>query len=306
MNFKDLSYFVTLAEYQHFRKAADACQISQPTLSIQLKKIEKELGVALYERNKTPVALTGIGHRLVEQAKLILAEYHTLQKLAASQQQPAFFPSSLRIGLPVSLAAYWLPIVLPLIKKVLPETNCLIYEANSMSLLKQLREKTLDIVFLSLPVVEESLNNKKLFSESFFVLLPHTHRLKNEKNITLSTLQKERWLLMEEAHPLGQAFSAFIAKTSFTQQKANHRITHPETLRLLVSSGFGVTLLPLLAFKEDDGSTISKALVAPVLERTASLLWHKKNSLGLFFERLGELITSEINMMLPELAKKLQ
>jgi LysR family transcriptional regulator, hydrogen peroxide-inducible genes activator len=302
MNLKDLKYLVALAEYLHFGKAAKACFVSQPTLSIQLSKLEEELGITLFERGQKRVILTATGRVIVEQAKIILHAANKLEQLAKSAADPFSVP--LRLGLIPSLGPYLLPVILPPIKQALPKLELFLYEDKTASLLEQLKEGQLDSIILALPITEGNFVTKPLFAEPFFLALPSTHHLRTEKNIKLSDLDEENLLLLEEGHCLREQALEICHKKSALTEKPNYRATSLETLRHMVAAGAGITLLPLLAL-EQRPLMVNKALTPPVPQRQIGMLWRKESVLAVCCAKLAELITTNVPLILADLEKQL-
>lgn len=286
MNLKDLKYLVTLAEYRHFGKAAKACFISQPTLSIQLNKLEEELGVLLFERGQKRVILTAVGRSIVEQAKVVLVAASQLEQLAKSAGDP--FSVQLRLGLIPTLGPYLLPAILPAIKEALPKLALFLYEAKTDDLVEQLKEGKLDAIVLALPIIEPNLSVRPLFKEPFFVALPSNHPLKKEQNIKLSVLEQDNLLLLEEGHCLREQALEICHRKSALKEKTNYRATSLETLRHMVASGAGITLLPLLAL-EARPLIVNKALASPIPQRSIGMLWRKDSALSVCCEKLGRI-----------------
>lgn len=302
MNLKDLNYLIALAEYRHFGKAAKACFISQPTLSIQLNKLEAELGVTLFERGQKHVIITAVGRRIVDQAKVVLEASYKLEQLAKSSGDPFSIP--LRLGLIPTLGPYLLPVILPAIKQALPKLELFLYEDKTDVLIDRLKKGKLDTIILALPIIDEGLVIKSLFKEPFFLILPSTHRISAEKEIKLSDLEKENLLLLEEGHCLREQALEICRKKSGLKEKMNYRATSLETLRHMVATGAGITLLPLLAL-EQRTFIVNKALAPPVPQRHIAMLWRKDSVLTVCYEKLVEIITMKLPVILAGLKEKL-
>src|ERR671916_301078 len=175
MNLRDLHYLVAVAEHRHFGKAADASFVSQPTLSMQLKKLEKELGVQLIERNPRHVLLTDAGRQVVERAQLILAEVDNIHGIA--RQAADADSGTVRIGLFPTLAPYYLPHVVPQLHQRFPDLELLLVEEKTDVVPRQLSEGRLDAALMALPVIDERLHVEPLFEEDFVLAVPADHRL---------------------------------------------------------------------------------------------------------------------------------
>ncbi|MFZ0219409.1 MAG: LysR substrate-binding domain-containing protein [Candidatus Aquirickettsiella sp.] len=303
MNLKDLKYLLAIAEYRHFGKAAKACLVSQPTLSIQLKKLERTLGVQLFERGKKRVLITTSGMRIVEQAKLVLSAMNELERVAKLTNDP--FAAELRLGLIPSLGPYLLPHILPIIKKQLPKLILYLFEDKTEALLTQLNEGSLDAVILALPVPHKGMHVQILFKEPFFLVMPVSHLLRYSKELHLKDLNHDNLLLLEEGHCLREQALEVCRKKSHLKEKMNYRATSLETLRHMVASGTGITLLPLLALEEHP-LLVNKPFTAPVPGRTIGILWRKESALEPCCKKLALLIENMLPDVLENLEKKLK
>ncbi|MEN9916436.1 MAG: hydrogen peroxide-inducible activator [Pseudomonadota bacterium] len=304
MNLKDLKYLLALAEYRHFGKAAKACSVSQPTLSIQLKKLEQDLGVQLFERAQKRVLITVSGLNIVEQAKNVLHAVNELERVAKLANDP--FSGELRLGLIPSLGPYLLPHILPVIKQQLAKLSLYLYEDKTEALLTQLDQGSLDAVILALPVQHKGLVVQTLFEEPFFLAMPVSHSLYKSKELHLKDLNHDNLLLLEEGHCLrDQALEVVCHEKSKLEEKMNYRATSLETLRHMVASGAGVTLLPLLALEEQP-LIVNKPFAAPMPERKIGMLWRKESALEPCCKRLATLISGKLPAVLSNLEKKLK
>lgn len=302
MNLRDLKYLLALAEYRHFGKAAKACSVSQPTLSIQLKKLEQALGVQLFERGQKKVLITAPGLRIVEQAKHVLGAMNELERLAKLANDP--FSTELHLGLIPSLGPYLLPHILPGIKQQLPNLTLYLYEDKTETLLTQLNQGALDAVILALPVQHKGMTSKILFKEPFFLVMPISHPLHYSKALHLNDLSHDNLLLLEEGHCLRDQALEVCHKKSNLKEKTNYRATSLETLRHMVAGGAGITLFPLLAL-EDHPLIINKPLIAPMPERKIGILWRKDSALETCCKKLATLIENTMPDVLADLEKKL-
>jgi LysR family transcriptional regulator, hydrogen peroxide-inducible genes activator len=303
MNLKDLKYLLALAEYRHFGKAAKACSVSQPTLSIQLKKLEQALGVQLFERGQKRVLITAAGLRIVEQAKHVLSAVHELEKLAKLANDP--FSTELRLGLIPSLGPYLLPHILPIIKQQLPKLTLYLYEDKTETLLTKLNQGNLDAIILALPVLHKGMTVQTLFKEPFFLTMPASHSLHYAKELHLKDLNHDNLLLLEEGHCLRDQALEACRKKSSLKEKTNYRATSLETLRHMVASGAGITLLPLLAL-ETHSLIINKPFADPIPERKIGILWRKESALEVCCKKLATLIENTLPGVLAGLEKKLK
>jgi LysR family transcriptional regulator, hydrogen peroxide-inducible genes activator len=303
MNINALKYLLALAKYRHFGKAAKACSVSQPTLSIQLNRLEEELNVILFERAKKRVILTTAGRVIVDQVKVIMDEYNKLEQLAKATHDP--LSAHFRLGLIPTLSPYLLPFILPVIKKALPKLELFLYEEKTDYLIEHLKMGELDAVVVALPITESGLLHIEfLFTEPFFLILPSNHPLKSEKKLSLDALDQDNLLLLEEGHCLREQALEVCHTKSALKEKPNYRATSLETLRHMVAAGTGISLLPLLALEEHP-MVLNKALVSPVPQRHIGMIWRKNSTLSICCKKLAELMRTYIPPVLENLAKKI-
>lgn len=244
MNLRDLRYLVAVAEERHFGRAAEACFVSQPTLSTQLKKLEETLGVTLIERTNRQVMLTNAGEQIVAQAQKVLFEVHTLNAMAEQHTDP--LGGDFKLGIIPTLAPYLLPRILGPVAQSLPSLKLQLTEAQTGPLTNMLKRGEIDAVLLALPLNEENLFEFHLFDEPFLFAIPLDHAKAKRKYVTGRDLDGEEVLLLEDGHCLrDQALD--VCRSHRASENANFRATSIETLRQMVSAGVGTTLIPKLA-----------------------------------------------------------
>lgn len=292
-----------MAEYRHFGKAAKACSVSQPTLSIQLKKLEQTLGMKLFERGQKKVLMTTSGLRMVEKAKHIVQAVDEFKRFAKLEKDP--FLAELRLGVISSLCPYLLPYILPSIMQELPKITLYLYEDKTENLLIQLKEGKLDAVVLALPIPHKGLYLRPLFKEPFFLIMPRSHALYDAKKLDLNDLGHYNLLLLEEGHCFRDQALDVCHKRSNLKEKTNYRATSLETLRHMVGTGAGITLLPLLAL-ETHPFIKNVPLASPVPERKIGMLWRKGSALERCCKKIATLIENNIPNVITHLEKKLQ
>lgn len=288
MNLRDLRYLVALADLRHFGKAAEACFVSQPTLSTQIRKLEEALGATLIERAPRKVMLTAAGKDAVHRARRILAEVDALKDAARRSADPA--AGSLRLGVFPTLAPYLLPHVVPALHERYPQLELLLVEEKSDLLLQRLREGTLDAALLALPVHDEQLHAQCLFEEPFLLAVPDGHPLARHKTLGIDDLDAESLLLLEDGHCLrDQALD--VCRLSGAREKSGFRATSLETLRHMVAAGVGITLLPALSVQEPVARLPGVRLVKfrkPAPSRRIALVWRKSSALEPFLLTLAD------------------
>ncbi|WP_218813486.1 LysR substrate-binding domain-containing protein [Rickettsiella endosymbiont of Dermanyssus gallinae] len=269
MNIRDLKYLVALSKYQHFGRAAEACFVSQPALSMQIKKLEADLGVKLLERSNKSVLLTPIGIAITEKAQHILEQADQIYALAKLAEDP--YGGELKIGIIPTLAPYLLPLLMPALASQFPKLRFYLVEEQTALLIPKLKTGALDAAFLALPVVEPSLTHAVLFEEEFLLAAPAKHPLSAQKTVKQHDLDQQNVLLLEEGHCMrGQTLD--ICHKINVSEMQNFRATSLETLRHMVASGNGITLMPKLAQQTND-NIVYIPFSSPKPSRTIGLYW---------------------------------
>lgn len=290
MNLRDLQYLVTLADLRHFGRAADACHVSQPTLSTQIRKLEEELGVALVERAPRQVMLTPVGVDIVERARRVLAEVEQLRETARRTTDPE--AGSVRLGIFPTLAPYLLPHVVPKIRTRFPRLELLLVEEKTEVLLTMLRAGRLDAAVLALPLHEDWLETDFLFEEPFMLAVPDNHPLAKRHDLRLAELIDQNLLLLEDGHCLrDQALS--VCGLAGAGEKAGFRATSLETLRQMVAAGVGITLLPMLAVKPPVPISQNICLLSfrdPAPTRRLAMVWRRSSAMAGFLHQLAAVL----------------
>ncbi len=278
MNLRDLKYLVALADTHHFGQAAKQCFVSQPTLSGQIKKLEEELGVTLFERSKRSVETTPLGIAIVEQARKILEQTEALRQLAASYNDPLAGP--LRMGAIPTLSPYLMPLILKPLRNTYPQMKLVLTEELTDTLLTRLGNHEIDAALLATPVENPDFESMPLFDEPFWLVHPRNHAFSQKKEIAQKDLDNADLLLLAEGHCLAeQTMKACHLQERSTQgEMADLRAASLETLLQMVGAGFGCTLLPALALKTAsarDRSVMARQLELPDTYRRVSLVFRR-------------------------------
>ncbi|HEY4213085.1 MAG TPA: LysR substrate-binding domain-containing protein [Steroidobacteraceae bacterium] len=277
---KDLRYLVAVADARHFGRAAERCFVSQPTLSAQLKKLEEYLGVQLIERQPKHVTLTDAGEQIVARARKILEASDEVVTLARAHRDP--LAGILRVALLPTIGPYLLPRVSQAIRKALPRMDLRLYEYQTAPMLEKLQATEIDIGILALPVYNEGLESRELYVEPFTVAVPDNHKLAKRDTVRVDDLQGETLLLLEDGHCLRDQALEVCSRIG-PSEKQDFRATSLETLRQMVATGAGVTLLPELAGKgaygQARGVTI-RPFTRPVPVRHVGAVWRKSSARG--------------------------
>ena len=296
MTLQELRYLVALSDKGHFARAAEACNVGQPTLSTQLKKLEDYLGVTLFERNKHQLRPTPIGEQIIERARRALDVIEEIRQLARRDHDPMSGP--LRLGVIPTLGPYLIPHLLPAIRDTATKLHLFLREDLTVNLLERLRQGTLDALLLALPVRGEDVEVMSLFREAFVVALPKGHALARERYISEAALSEENVLLLEEGHCMRDQALAICGATS-SDQREELKATSIETLRQMVAAGVGCTLLPRLAAipgvgSIDNGMVQIRSFEAPEPTRTIGLVWRHRYPREATVKGLADLILANL------------
>lgn len=289
MNLRELEYLVAVAEHQHFGRAADACHVSQPTLSTQLKKLERELGVQLVERNARGVMLTDAGEQIVERARAIQRETDNIREIARRTNDPA--SGRIRLGLFPTLGPYLLPHVVPELRRRYPRLELLLVEEKTEVVLQRLRSGALDVAVLARPIDDDGLHEEPLFEEDFVLAVPVGHHLASvPPPAPVDILAGETVLLLEDGHCL-RSHALSVCELVGADERRGFRATSLETLRQMVAAGVGVTLLPNLAVQPPVAASDDITLVPfaePVPNRQIAMYWRRSSALAEFLPSFAE------------------
>jgi LysR family hydrogen peroxide-inducible transcriptional activator len=304
MNLRDLQYLVAVADMRHFGRAATACGVSQPTLSTQLAKLERELGADLLERGRK-VMLTAAGEQVVQRARVILDEADGILQVARQAEEPE--SGTVRLGLFPTLAPYLLPHVAPMLRERFPHVQLLLVEEKSAVLLQQLRDGALDAAVLAQPVQDSHLVQEYLFSEDFVLAVPADHPLapangEFDPAVDVSVLAGEQVLLLDEGHCLrDQALD--VCRLAGATERAGIRATSTETLRQMVAGGVGVTLLPQLAALPPAPLPAGVRLVRfaePAPQRSLAMFWRPSSAQRALLPKVAEVLRTVPNEVLQQ------
>ena len=293
MNIRDFEYLVALAEHKHFRKAAEACFVSQPTLSGQIRKLEDELGTTLLERSSRRVLFTEAGLQLVDQAKKILAEIKIFTDMASLQGKEMSGP--LHIGFIPTVGPYLLPKIIFHLKDDFPELELFLHEAQTHQLVRQLEEGRLDCVILAAVTETEPFIEIDLYDEPLVVAVPCDHEWAEQEKLDMKALNGKTVLSLGDGHCLRDQALGFCFAAG-AKDDERFKATSLETLRNMVAAGNGITLLPQLAVPEQkikDGVCYLQA-EHPQPSRKIVLAYRPGSPLKKRFEKLAEAVSSYV------------
>ena len=296
MTLTELRYIVAVAREKHFGRAADACFVSQPTLSVSVKKLEAELGVRIFERGGNEVTLTPIGEDLVLQAQRILDEAGKMKEIADQGRDPLSGP--LRVGVIYTIGPYLLPRIMRAVIEDFPDMPMILQENFTVRLLELMRTGELDVAVLAEPFDTAGLNVLPLYDEEFMVAVPKKHPLATKSSIASLELKKETMLLLGVGHcfrdqvlevcPEAARFSSNTAGIQRTVEGSSL-----ETIRYMVAEGLGITVLPRMSIAGTDDALLRFIpFQKPVPSRRVVLAWRKSFTRAAAIEALRRVIVS--------------
>lgn len=252
MNIKDLRYLVAISEEQHFGRAAAACNISQPTLSMQLKKLEEYLGLPLVERSNNRVIMTEMGNTVVTKARKIISDYDSLIETARAKIYPGY--GTLRIGIISTLGQYLLPYVLWSFRVAFPNLELIIHEDYISTLLEKVKIGELDCIIAPVPYGEDiNLEGRTLFTEHLMLLMHKDHELAKKAELKIEDLQDQNIITLNKGHCLRNELDALLenVKGAIRTNFCAHNL---ETIRAMVAAGTGISIMPSLAAKNSNNT----------------------------------------------------
>ncbi|MCZ7561575.1 MAG: LysR substrate-binding domain-containing protein [Burkholderiaceae bacterium] len=280
MTLTELKYIVAVARERHFGRAADACFVSQPTLSVAIRKLEEELGVQLFERGGSEVAVTPVGARIVEQAQHVLEQTNAIREIAVQGKDPLTGP--LRVGVIYTIGPYLLPRLVPRMIEDAPQMPLLLQENFTVKLLELLRQGDVDLAILADPFPDHGLATQGVYDEPFVVAVPKQHRWVRRKTIRSAELKEQTMLLPGTGHCFrDQVLEVCPELSRYSQSSVGIQKTFEgsslETIRHMVASGVGITVLPWTACAQPREDDLLRYIpfMAPPPHRRVSLVWRK-------------------------------
>jgi len=292
----ELRYAVALADRRHFGRAAAACFVTQPTLSAQIAKLERTLGVKLFERSSKSVHPTVEGEEIVREARAVLAAAERIVDVARSRSEP--MTGTWRLGVIPTLAPYLLPWLVPAIREAFPKLALVVREMKTSLVLAELLEHRIDSGLLALPVEGAGLAAEPLFEEPFFLLAPESHPLAGRPSVREADLGGELVLLLEEGHCLRDQALSICSRAGALEatRDGDFRATSLETLRHLVAGKMGLTLMPALALPATSpGSEVAAVPFAePAPSRTMALVFRKGHPRARDYKKIAAFVRGRL------------
>jgi len=275
MTLTELKYIVMLADEQHFGRAAERCNVSQPTLSVAVKKLEEELGTAIFERSKNSVYITPLGDQIILQAKKVLEQANVIKELAASGKNQ--LKSPLKVGAIYTIAPYLFPHIIPSLHALTDGMPLMIEENLTENLRPKLRNGELDAIIVALPFKEPDVVTQSIYEEEFVVLMPKNHPWTKLQHVHTDQLGTDNLLVLGKGHCFSdQVMEAcpILNEDEYGSARTIVNGSSLETIRYMVASGLGVTVLPKSAVTHIDNSLLEvRPFAAPVPRRTVALAW---------------------------------
>jgi len=289
MNLRDLRYLLAVAEHEHFGRAAEACEVSQPTLSVQIRRLEELLGVALFERTSRAVVPTPACDQLIGHVRAAVAEMDAMFTVASSLRDP--LAGRIRLGIIPTLAPYLLPLVFAPLRDALPMLEVEPWEDQTAALLKRLHAHELDAAVLATEVIGPDLESRVLFAEPFLAALPPEHPLARRDVVAEADLAQDI-LVLADGHCLrDQALEACGGTGALN---GTLRATSLSTLLNMVAAGYGTTLIPALAAGAAQDTGIVLRPLAARVGRTVRIAWRTRFPRRAALERVGEVIATRL------------
>ncbi|KMQ80359.1 Hydrogen peroxide-inducible gene activator [Candidatus Burkholderia pumila] len=286
MTLTELKYIVAVARERHFGRAAEACFVSQPTLSVAIKKLEDELNVQIFERGTSEVSVTPIGEQIVTQAQRVLEQTLAIKEIAKQDKDPLVGP--LRLGIIYTIGPYLLPTLVKQMIKSVPQMPLMLQENYTLKLIELLKQGEIDVAIMALPFPETGLMVRALYDEPFVVAMPSGHVWENRPKIDPDDLKQETMLLLGSGHCFRDHVLGVCPELMRFSQNADgiqktFEGSSLETIRHMVASGVGITVLPRMSVMEvkphtagiDSGLLSYVPFDEPVPDRRVVLAWRK-------------------------------
>ncbi len=277
MTLTELRYIVAVAREHHFGRAAEACFVSQPTLSVAVKKLEEELGVTLFERGPGEVSVTPAGQRIVEQAQRVLEESARIKEIAAAGRDPLAGP--LRLGAIYTIGPYLLPKLIPILRRSAPTMQLHIQENFTHRLAEMLKSGEVDVILIALPFEEPGIATQAVYDEAFVVAVPKGHPWEGRKRVSSEELTRESLLLLGEGHCFRDQVLDLCHTVRGKDRSPIAKTVEGgslETIRQMVAGGVGITVLPGTSVSGAAGDIVRVVPFAkPVPTRRVGLAWRR-------------------------------
>jgi LysR family hydrogen peroxide-inducible transcriptional activator len=301
MTLIQLEYIVALDTHRHFVLASEKCFVTQPTLSMQIQKLEEELGVKIFDRTKQPVIPTEIGASIIAQARIVLREAAAVKQLIAEQKDT--MTGEIRIGIIPTLAPYLLPSLFKNIREKYPQVNLVVKEIITEEVVRELKSNRLDCGLVVTPLNDSSIKENILFYEELFVYVSKKNALVDKKYVLPTEIDPNQLWLLEEGHCFRSQILNLCELRKHSELHFKYETGNIETLKRMVDKSDGITILPELAIMEFSPAQLKlvKRLKEPSPAREVSLVTHRDHLKTKLIQTLKE----EILMLVPKQMQKL-
>ena len=297
---QQLRYLVAVADTLHFRRAAEAVNVTQPTLSTQLRELELRLGVQLVERTRSRVVMTPVGTEITARARRVLREVADIREIARGAQRP--LSGTIRVGVVQSLGSYLLPHLIPDLHDGFPDLRLYVREGLADALIQRLEDGAIDFLFYPLPLVRADLVTVPLFREPLFIVLPREHRLAEAPEIRPEDLKGETILTLEPGHRLHEQVRA-LAEAYAARLSHDFEGTSLDTLRQMVAMGLGITLLPALYVRSEvarEKLVVARPMLGEPPSREIGMVWRQGSARDAEFRDLSQIVAGILTGRVPE------
>jgi LysR family hydrogen peroxide-inducible transcriptional activator len=304
MTLTQLEYITALDTHRHFVSASEKCFITQPTLSMQIQKLEEELGVKIFDRTKQPVIPTEIGMGIIAQARIILREANMVQQIISDQKD--IMKGELRVGIIPTLAPYLLPSLFKHMREKYPQLNIIIKEAMTKEVIHELKNNKLDCGLVVTPLKDSSIKEDVLFYEELFVYVSKKNSLYNKKYVLATEINPEQLWLLEEGHCFRSQVLNLCELRKSSDFHFKYETGNIETLKRMVDKSEGITILPELAVNEFSKSQLKfvKSLQKPSPAREVSVITHRDHLKTKLIKALKEEILGIVPKQIQKLDNK--
>jgi len=304
MTLTQLEYIVALDTHRHFAVAAEKCFVTQPTLSMQIQKLEEELGVKIFDRTKQPVIPTEVGTDIIAQARITLRESNMIRQIINDQKDT--LSGELRIGIIPTLAPYLLPSLYKSVRENYPQLNLVIKESITEDVIHELKNNRLDCCIVVTPLKDPSIKEYVLFYEELFVYVSAKNALSDKKYVLASELDPNQMWLLEEGHCFRSQILNLCELRKSSDFNFKYETGNIETLKRMVDKSDGITILPELAVMEFSKTQLKlvKQLKRPSPAREVSLVTHRDHIKTKLIKTLKEEILNIVPVQMQKLHNK--
>jgi len=304
MTLTQLEYIVALDTWRHFVSASEKCSVTQPTLSMQIQKLEEELGVKIFDRTKQPVIPTEIGIGIIAQARIVLREAGMIREMISEQKDT--MTGEIRIGIIPTLAPYVLPPLFKNIREKYPQVNLVIKETITEEIILELKNNRLDCGIVVTPLKDSSIKEDILFYEELFVYVSKKNALHDKKYVLPSDIDPSQLWLLEEGHCFRSQILNLCELRKYSNLHFRYETGNIETLKRMVDKSDGITILPELAVMEFSKAEMNhvKRLKEPSPAREVSLVTHRDHLKTKLIKTLKEEILTIVPKPMQKLNKK--